>query len=63
MGIDGVCAEPQPEVQPQPEASVISVKCFRCNLGLAFRFVTRRLSESNAGLPRLGLPNLKHYLI
>ncbi len=62
-GTDGVCIEPQSEVQPQAEASVISVNCFRCNLGLAFRFVTRRFSESNAGLPHLGLPNLKHHLI
>jgi hypothetical protein len=50
-----VCVEPQSEVQPQPEAQVISANYFRCNLGLDFRFVTRRFSESNAGLPRLGL--------
>ncbi len=36
-------------VRPQSEASAISVNCFRCNLGVAFRFVTRRSSESNAG--------------
>jgi hypothetical protein len=63
MGTDGVCVEPQSEVQPKPETSVISVNCFRCSLGLAFRFVTHRFSESNAGLPHLGLPNLKHHLI
>ena len=62
-GTDGVCVEPQSEGQPQPEASVISVNSFRCNLGLAFRFVTRRFSESNAGLPHLGPPNLKHHLL
>jgi len=49
-GTDGACVEPQSEVQSQSEASVISVNCFRCNLGLAFRFVIRRFSESNAGL-------------
>jgi hypothetical protein len=55
MGDDGVCVEPQSEVQLQPEAQVISVNCFRCNLGLDSRFVMRRFSESNAGLPHLDL--------